>query len=86
MTDKQQPEAIRLAENLAWWVNNTDIPNAECAALSAACLRSQHAALAKKDAAIKELREALQGVIRVADRATVEFDAARAVLANTEDA
>lgn len=30
---------------------------------------------------IQELTEALEGVVRVADRATVEFDAARAVIA-----
>ena len=34
----------------------------------------------KYDAEIKRLREALRGVIRVADRKTVEFDAARAAL------
>lgn len=35
----------------------------------------------ERDALIAELAQALQGVIRVADRATVEFDAARAALA-----
>ena len=33
-------------------------------------------------AAAPDLLEALQGVLRVADRATVEFDAARAAIAN----
>jgi len=35
-------------------------------------------------AAAPELLEALKGVIRVADRATVEFDAARAAIAKAE--
>lgn len=39
--------------------------------------------VADKDAEIARLREALEGVIRVADRKTVEFDAARAALAKT---
>lgn len=37
--------------------------------------------LRERDALIAELAQALQGVIRVADRETVEFDAARAALA-----
>jgi len=36
--------------------------------------------VADKDQKIAQLREALEGVIRVADRKTVEFDAARAAL------
>jgi len=36
--------------------------------------------VADKDAEIAQLREALEGVIRVADRKTVEFDAAHAAL------
>jgi hypothetical protein len=35
----------------------------------------------EKDAKIEQLRSALEGVVRVADRKTVEFDAARAALA-----
>ena len=34
-----------------------------------------------RDELIAEMRAALQGVVRVADRATVEFDAARAAIA-----
>jgi len=35
-----------------------------------------------RDELIAEMLAALQGVVRVADRATVEFDAARAAIAN----
>jgi len=38
------------------------------------------AGAASRDDEVKRLKEALQGVIRVADRKTVEFDAARAAL------
>ena len=37
--------------------------------------------LARRAACFDDLLEALKGVLRVADRATVEFDAARAVIA-----
>jgi len=39
--------------------------------------------VAEKDQKIAQLREALAGVVRVADRKTVEFDAARAALSTT---
>ena len=41
----------------------------------------QNEANARLIAAAPDLLEALQGVLRVADRATVEFDAARAAIA-----
>lgn len=43
-----------------------------------------HDANARLIAAAPELYEALRGVLRVADRATVEFDAARAALAKAD--
>lgn len=39
--------------------------------------------VAEKDQKIAQLHEALEGVVRVADRKTVEFDAARAALSKT---
>lgn len=38
----------------------------------------------KADAAAPELLEALKGVVRIADRKTVEFDAAHAAIAKAE--
>jgi hypothetical protein len=69
MTDKQ-PEALRLA-------NAIDLgrPRLVLDCIDAAAeLRRLHEVNA-------ELVEALTGVVRVADRATVEFDAAKAVIA-----
>jgi hypothetical protein len=51
-------------------------------ALEDAIPREIHDRLVReKDAKIEQLRSALEGVVRVADRKTVEFDAARAALA-----
>ncbi len=54
-------------------------------------LRAIQAAIAKKDAAIKELREALKTLCKLALNGesvlwTAEYDQARTTLANTEDA
>ena len=46
-------------------------------AYAAACVAAERASLL---AVLRMAGEALEGVIRVADRATVEFDAARAAL------
>jgi len=51
-------------------------------------LRDAHALRAENArllAMLREAGEALQGVIRVADRATVEFDAARSILSRIEE-
>jgi hypothetical protein len=48
---------------------------------AAAALESQAARVATLEAIVAEMREALEGVIRVADRATIEFDAAKSALA-----
>lgn len=45
------------------------------------CVSVNTAANARLIAAAPELLEALQGVLRVADRETIEFDAARAAIA-----
>jgi len=68
MTDKQ-PEALRLAQYLID-CNRLDLTCDEAAAEP----RRLHEVNA-------ELLEALIGVVRVADRATVEFDAAKAAIA-----
>ena len=70
MTDKQ-PEALRLADAIT---HPEGEPNWETCVKAAAELRRLHEVNA-------ELVEALIGVVRVADRATVEFDAAKAALA-----
>lgn len=44
-------------------------------------VKKERVATARLIAAAPELLEALRGVVRVADRATVEFDAARAAIA-----
>ena len=75
MTDKQ-PEALRLAadaEHFAGWLERRSLPHKEMFAYAAE-LRRLHEVNA-------ELVEALIGVVRVADRATVEFDAAKAAIA-----
>lgn len=49
---------------------------------------TEASAIAAKErltAAAPDLLEALKGVVRVADRRTVEFDAARAAIARAED-
>ncbi len=69
MTDKQ-PEALRLADLLENEKHVTDLALFKAAAE----LRRLHQVNA-------ELVEALTGVVRVADRATVEFDAAKAAIA-----
>ena len=46
----------------------------------AVAIKEQYEQIAAKDALLAEAMEALRGVIRVADRKTVEFDAARAIL------
>jgi hypothetical protein len=66
MNDKQ-PEALRLADEF-------EATKSYMGAKAAAELRRLHEVNA-------ELVEALIGVVRVADRATVEFDAAKAALA-----
>jgi hypothetical protein len=75
MTDKQ-PEALRLAEKIYKWARDYSTTWDEDRMLTeaAAELRRLHEVNA-------ELVEALTGVVRVADRATVEFDAAKAALA-----
>lgn len=86
MTDKQ-PEALELAGNLLddyeWLKRREGIVIASMAG-SAELLRTQHATLAKKDAAIKELREALLSIYNRHNAETMAK--ARAALANTEDA
>jgi hypothetical protein len=69
MTDKQ-PEALRLADLLENEKHVTDLALFKAAAE----LRRLHEVNT-------ELMEALIGVVRVADRATVEFDAAKAAIA-----
>lgn len=46
--------------------------------------KAETAANAKLITAATDMLEALKGVLRVADRATVEFDAARAAVAKAE--
>ena len=68
MTDKQ-PKALWLADELEKYTYDF-----EWHSTAADELRRLHEVNA-------ELVEALTGVVRVADRATVEFDAAKAVIA-----
>lgn len=55
-------------------------------AKSGLVIDKQKMADARLIAAAPELLEALKGVVKVADRATVEFDAARAAINKTEGA
>ena len=70
MTEKT--EALRLAEFLEMHWCDVDMPEAKAAAE----LRRLSAVEAQRDA----LLEAMKGVLRVADRKTDEFDAARAAI------
>lgn len=70
MTDKQ-PEALSIAD---WLESMSGQPYPLELRPAAAELRRLHEVNA-------ELVEALIGVVRVADRATVEFDAAKAAIA-----
>ncbi|MBL8469677.1 hypothetical protein [Methyloversatilis discipulorum] len=71
MTTSEQPEALRLAD---WLQANYEADGVDEAAAE---LRRQHALLG-------EMAGAMQGVIRVADRATLEFDRAKAAIAKWE--
>ncbi len=70
MTDKQ-PEALSIAKRL----KDQQQP------LSLALRHKAAAKLRRLHEVNAELVEALTGVVRVADRATVEFDAAKAAIA-----
>lgn len=54
------------------------------AARLAAEVNAVNAKRAELERQVSDLREALRGVVRVADRKTVEFDAAHAALASTQ--
>lgn len=73
------PDSVGGVSRTTVWSGNGDIQIAECKSkgLALACNRAN----ARLIAAAPELLEALQGVVRVADRVTVEFDAARAAIA-----
>ena len=71
----EQPRALRLADGLEDAYPNVYTGLAQS---SAAELRRLHALC-------EEMGEALKGVVRVADRATDEFDAARAALAKWKE-
>ena len=73
------------AELIVTAVNSFE-SNRERLARQTAVIEAKQNAFREQRELIRELTEALEGVIRVADRATVEFDTARAVLTKVREA
>ena len=76
MTDTTGPTLSERARYLAGFKGDKNV----LGDVPASLLTDLAAALDAQAALVKELAEALEGVVRVADRKTNEFDAARAAL------
>ena len=83
--ERCQMPGIANAELIVTAVNSFE-SNRERLARQTAVIEAKQNAFREQRELIRELTEALEGVIRVADRATVEFDTARAVLTKVREA